>query len=96
MSRKGRCSLLNMEFLCSYRVEDAIEILEYILKVREEQLGTANPDVDDEKKRLTQLLREVGRSRNKKGKSLENLLGFNSLRRKKEQTKRRSGFSFKT
>ncbi|EXB83876.1 hypothetical protein L484_023483 [Morus notabilis] len=77
------------------RVEDAIEILEYILKVREEKLGTANPDVDDEKKRLTQLLREVGRSRNKKGKSLENLLGSN-LRRKKVGTKRWSGFSFKT
>ncbi|KAF2315195.1 hypothetical protein GH714_038394 [Hevea brasiliensis] len=32
------------------RVGDAIEILEYILKVREEKLGTANPDVDDEEK----------------------------------------------
>lgn len=63
--------------------------------MREEKLGTANPDVDDEKKRLTQLLREVGRSRNKKGKSLENLLGSN-VRRKKEGTKRWSGFSFKT
>ncbi|XP_062088923.1 protein KINESIN LIGHT CHAIN-RELATED 1-like [Humulus lupulus] len=77
------------------RVEDAIEILEYILRVREEKLGTANPDVDDEKKRLTQLLREVGRSRNRKAKSLENLLGSNIQERKKEGTRRWSGFSFK-
>jgi len=38
------------------RVEDAIKILEYILKVREEKLGTANPEVEDEKKRLAKLL----------------------------------------
>ncbi|KAK9202177.1 hypothetical protein WN944_017387 [Citrus x changshan-huyou] len=78
------------------RVEDAIEILEYILKVREEKLGTANPDIDDEKKRLAELLKETGRARNRKGKSLENLLDSNSYRVKKEVTKRRSGFSFRT
>ncbi|KAF4400985.1 hypothetical protein G4B88_013826 [Cannabis sativa] len=77
------------------QVEDAIEILEYILRVREDKLGTANPDVDDEKKRLTQLLREVGRSRNRKAKSLENLLGSSIQGRKKEGTRRWSGFSFK-
>ncbi|XWS76858.1 hypothetical protein CRYUN_Cryun01aG0214000 [Craigia yunnanensis] len=33
------------------RLEDAIGILEYFLKMREEKLGTANPDFDDEKKR---------------------------------------------
>lgn len=79
-----------------YRAEDAIEILEYILKVREEKLGTANPEVEDEKKRLAKLLKEVGRDRNRKGKSLENLLDSNSHRTKKEGTKRRSGFRFKT
>ncbi|XP_068644983.1 protein KINESIN LIGHT CHAIN-RELATED 1-like [Aristolochia californica] len=78
------------------RVEDAIEILEYILKVREEKLGTANPDVDDEKKRLTELLKEAGRVRNKKAKSLENLLDSNSHRTKKEGTKRWAGFGFKS
>lgn len=77
-----------------YRLEDAIKILEYILKLREEKLGTANPDVDDEKKRLTQLLKEVGRARNRKGKSLENLLHSNS-QRMKEGTKRWSAFGFK-
>lgn len=79
-----------------FRVEAAIEILEYILKVREEKLGTANPEVDDEKKRLADLLKEAGRARNRKGKSLENLLGSNSQRMKKEGMKRWSGTSYKT
>lgn len=65
------------------RVEDAIEILEHVLKVREEKLGTANPDVEDEKKRLTELLKEAGRARRSKQKSLENLLVTNSQRVKK-------------
>lgn len=80
------------------RVEDAIEILEYILKVREEKLGTANPDVDDEKRRLGELLKQAGRVRNRKGKSLENLLGSNPQTQgmKKEGTKRWSGFGFKS
>lgn len=77
-------------------MDDAIEILEYILKVREEKLGTANPDVEDEKKRLADLLKEAGRARNRKGKSLENLLDSNSQRMNKEVTKKRSGFSFRT
>lgn len=79
-----------------HRVEDAIEILEYILKIREEKLGTANPDVDDEKKRLAELLKEAGRTRNKKGKSLENLLDTNSYRTKKESAKRWSTFVFRS
>ncbi|EPS61693.1 hypothetical protein M569_13098 [Genlisea aurea] len=66
------------------RIDDAIEILEYILKLREEKLGTANPDFDDEKKRLIELLKEAGRSRNKKAKSLENLIDPNSKRTKKD------------
>ncbi|KVI02572.1 hypothetical protein Ccrd_019218 [Cynara cardunculus var. scolymus] len=53
---------------------DAIEILEYVVGMREEKLGTANPDVDDEKRRLTELLDEAGRNRNKKSLSLEFLL----------------------
>ncbi|KAJ4953604.1 hypothetical protein NE237_030436 [Protea cynaroides] len=78
------------------RVDEAIEILECILKAREEKLGTANPDVDDEKKRLAELLKEAGRIRNKKAKSLENLLGSNSERVKKEVKRRWSGLGFKT
>ncbi|KAG6730351.1 hypothetical protein I3843_01G073400 [Carya illinoinensis] len=77
------------------RVEDAIEILEFILKARKEKLGTANPDVEDEKKRLAKLLKEAGRDRTKKGKSLENLLDSNS-HRLKDRIKKLSRFSFKT
>ncbi|PIA48901.1 hypothetical protein AQUCO_01300060v1 [Aquilegia coerulea] len=78
------------------RVEDAIEILEYILKVREEKLGTANPDVEDERKRLAELLKEAGKARNKKTKSLENLLGSKSERVKKEAKKKWSSLGFKS
>lgn len=46
--------------------------------MREEKLGTANPDVDDEKRRLAELLKEAGRARNRKARSLENLLDANS------------------
>ncbi|XP_059294130.1 protein KINESIN LIGHT CHAIN-RELATED 2-like isoform X1 [Lycium ferocissimum] len=57
------------------RTDDAIEILEFVVGMREEKLGTANPDVDDEKRRLTDLLRESGRVRSRKTRSLETLLG---------------------
>ncbi|GER41535.1 tetratricopeptide repeat protein [Striga asiatica] len=79
------------------RIEDAIEILEYVLKLREEKLGTANPDFDDEKKRLAELLKEAGRSRNKKAKSLENLIDPNSKRTNKKETssKKWSAFGFR-
>lgn len=70
------------------RVEDAIEILENVMKLREEKLGTANPDFEDEKSRLAELLKEAGRSRNRKAKSLENLIDPNSRRVKKESTKK--------
>lgn len=56
------------------RSDDAIEILEYVVGAREEKLGTANPDVDDEKRRLAELLKERGRVRNKQSRSLETLL----------------------
>lgn len=59
------------------RVDDAIEILELVVGMREEKLGTANPDVDDEKKRLAELLKEAGKIRNRKNRSLEILLGSN-------------------
>lgn len=77
------------------RIEDSIEILEYVVKLREEQLGTANPDFDDEKSRLAELLKEAGKSRNRKAKSLENLIDPNSKRSKKETTKRWGGLGFR-
>lgn len=63
---------------CSLRLDDAIEVLEHVVGTREEKLGTANPDVDDEKRRLAELLREAGRVRNRSNRSLENLLDSNS------------------
>ncbi|XP_010243016.1 PREDICTED: uncharacterized protein LOC104587203 [Nelumbo nucifera] len=60
------------------RLDDAIEILEYVVGMREEKLGTANPDVDDEKRRLAELLKEAGRVRNRKVRSLETLLDTNT------------------
>lgn len=81
------------------RIEDAIEILEHVMKLREEKLGTANPDFDDEKKRLNELLKEAGRSRNKKAKSLENLIDPNTKRttsNKKDSSKKWSAFGFRS
>jgi hypothetical protein len=70
-------------------VEDAIEILEHVLKVREEEkLGTANPDVEE---RLAELLKEAGRSRNRKQKSLQNLIGT-----KKQTARSWSNFGFRS
>ena len=58
-------------------MDDAIEILEYVVQMREEKLGTANPEVHDEKKRLAELLKEAGRVRSRKARSLETLLDAN-------------------
>lgn len=60
-----------------YRLDDAIEILDYVVGMREEKLGTANPDVDDERRRLSELLKEAGRARNRKSRSLVTLLDNN-------------------
>ncbi|KAJ0459206.1 putative tetratricopeptide-like helical domain superfamily, malT-like TPR region [Helianthus annuus] len=56
------------------RLDDAIALLERIVVIREEKLGTAHPDVDDEKRRLAELLKEAGKVRTKKNRSLEHLL----------------------
>ncbi|XVE54954.1 hypothetical protein DITRI_Ditri03aG0122600 [Diplodiscus trichospermus] len=60
------------------RLDDAIEILEYVVQMREEKLGTANPEVYDEKKRLAELLKEAGKVRSRKARSLETLLDANT------------------
>ncbi|GKV18922.1 hypothetical protein SLEP1_g29238 [Rubroshorea leprosula] len=60
------------------RLDDAIDILEHVVEMREEKLGTANPDVHDEKRRLVELLKEAGRVRSRKARSLETLLDANS------------------
>ncbi|KAI9092228.1 hypothetical protein K1719_027728 [Acacia pycnantha] len=77
------------------RVGDAIEILEYVLKLREEKLGIANPDFEDEKRRLAELLKEAGKTRDRKAKSLENLIDPSSKRTRKEGGKRWPGLGFR-
>ncbi|PPD78731.1 hypothetical protein GOBAR_DD24354 [Gossypium barbadense] len=64
-------------YLFDFRLDDAIEILEYVVQTREEKLGTANSEVDDEKKRLAELLKEAGRVESRKARSLETLLDAN-------------------
>ncbi|KAL1187741.1 Protein KINESIN LIGHT CHAIN-RELATED 2 [Cardamine amara subsp. amara] len=59
------------------RLDDAIEILEYVVGTREEKLGTANPEVEDEKQRLVALLKEAGRGRSKRNRALFTLLDKN-------------------
>ncbi|MQL78523.1 hypothetical protein Taro_010952 [Colocasia esculenta] len=66
------------------RLDDAIKTLEFVVSVREERLGTANPDVDDEKRRLAELLKEAGRVRNRKARSLDYLLDSNCRDVKKD------------
>ncbi|KAL6552971.1 hypothetical protein OROGR_006813 [Orobanche gracilis] len=61
------------------RIGDAIEILEYVVELREERLGTANPDVYDEKRRLAELLREAGMVRRRRSRSLEILLDKHTI-----------------
>ncbi|KAJ8750373.1 hypothetical protein K2173_014288 [Erythroxylum novogranatense] len=56
------------------RLDDAIEILEYVVEMREEKLGTANPDGYVEKQRLAELLKEAGRVRSRKSRALVTLL----------------------
>ncbi|XP_040990606.1 protein KINESIN LIGHT CHAIN-RELATED 1-like [Juglans microcarpa x Juglans regia] len=77
------------------RVNDAIEILEYVLKLREEKLGIANPDFEEEKRRLAELLKEAGRTRDRKAKSLENLIDPNSKKTKKEAMKKWPSLGFR-
>ncbi|KAL7606875.1 protein KINESIN LIGHT CHAIN-RELATED 2 [Lactuca sativa] len=56
------------------RWDDAIDILEYVVGMREEKLGTADPEVDNEKRWLAELLKESGRNRRKGSRSLGFLL----------------------
>lgn len=61
------------------RSGEAIELLENILEVKEERLGTVHPEVEDERHRLMQLLREAGRNRVRKTNTLEELLLLNTI-----------------
>ncbi|KAI9121496.1 hypothetical protein K1719_008529 [Acacia pycnantha] len=58
----GVCSNLAATFDAMSRVDDAIELLGYVIGLREEKYGTATSDLDDEKRRLADLLKEAGRA----------------------------------
>ncbi|GAB4846754.1 hypothetical protein Ancab_025762 [Ancistrocladus abbreviatus] len=73
----GVCSNLAGTYDALGRWDDAIEILEFVVGVREEKLGTADPMVDDEKRRLAALLKEAGRKQSRKSHSLKALLDNN-------------------
>ncbi|CAA6661194.1 unnamed protein product [Spirodela intermedia] len=74
----GVCSNLAGIYDAMGRLDDAIQMLEHVVAIREEKLGTANPDVDEEKRRLAELLKEAGRVRSRKTRSLDSLLDSNS------------------
>ncbi|XP_054804050.1 protein KINESIN LIGHT CHAIN-RELATED 2-like [Prosopis cineraria] len=57
----GVCSNLAATYDAMSRVDDAIEILEYVIGLREEKYGRTS-DLDDEKRRLADLLKEAGRA----------------------------------
>lgn len=61
------------------RSGEAIDLLENILEVKEERLGTVHPEVEEERHRLMQLLKEAGRDRVRKTNTLEELLLLNTL-----------------
>lgn len=72
-------NVISLTFLSTHtRSDDAIQILEYVVGMREEKLGTANPDVEDERQRLSDLLKEAGKVRNRKSRRLETLLDTNA------------------
>lgn len=57
----------------SGRLDEAIGTLQYVVEVREEELGTANFEVEDERSRLAELLKDAGRFRARR---LNNTLGL--------------------
>lgn len=78
------------------RIEDVIEILEQVLKLREEKFGIVNFDFEDEKKCLVEFLKEVGWLWNYKVKLLQNFIDLNVRFFKKEVFgKKWFGFGFK-
>ncbi|XP_002989709.2 protein KINESIN LIGHT CHAIN-RELATED 1 [Selaginella moellendorffii] len=68
------CSNLAGGYDALGRVEDAIDLLQVVLRSQEERLGTVHPDVVDERLRLEQMLRETGKPLVRKTSTLEELL----------------------
>jgi hypothetical protein len=58
-----------------FRIEDAITLLEEMLEVKEEKLGTMHPDVQDDRQCWHELLNQQGRiTSHKKSRKLAELL----------------------
>lgn len=57
-----------------YRLDEATQLLEDVLQSKEEKLGTVHPDVHDDRERLQELLKDVGRTYTPKSRRLEDLL----------------------
>jgi tetratricopeptide (TPR) repeat protein len=66
------------------RLDEATQLLEDVLQSKEEKLGTVHPDVHDDRERLQELLKDVGRTYTPKSRRLEELL----LTARKENRKR--------
>lgn len=56
--------------------------------MKEERLGTVHPEVDEERTRLSELLKEAGRSRVRKTNTLEELLLISNVESSRYQTKK--------
>lgn len=74
----GVCSNLAGTYDAMGRLDDAIKILENVVAIRQEKLGTANSDVNAEKQRLAELLKEAGRDSSRKSRPLGTLLNADS------------------
>lgn len=82
------CSNLAGAYDALGRSDEAICLLEHILEVKEERLGTVHPEVEEERTRLSQLLKEAGRSRVRKTNTLEELLLISNVESSRYQTKK--------
>eukprot|EP00250_Pteridium_aquilinum_P035362 c9249_g1_i1 orf=341-2356(+) len=82
------CSNLAGAYDALGRSDEAICLLEHILEVKEERLGTVHPEVEEEKTRLSALLKEAGRARVRKTNTLEELLLISNVESSRYHPKR--------
>ncbi|CAM6092747.1 unnamed protein product [Calypogeia fissa] len=68
------CSNLAGTYDALGRTREAIILLESVLEIKENKIGSVHPEVEEENKRLQQLLRDVGLTRTRKSNTLKELL----------------------
>ena len=71
-----------------WRSDEAISLLEHILEVKEGRLGTVHPEVEEERNRLSELLKEAGRPRVRKTNTLEELLFISNAQSTRHQNQK--------